>query len=192
MGTLPSALSSADRSQLRQSESSLIWRRIKLWLEQLPGNRVLPKSPFGKAVTYLRNQWDALQLYLSDGRLPIDNSQTERTIRPWSIGRKNWMFLGHPDAAVSRLQLYSIVSSAARHQLVLPDYLEDVLMRLSVARSSSPGDLAPGSKLLLSLLPDRWAATHRQSVCVGRRQENATRSETTRARRARRRQAATN
>jgi hypothetical protein len=153
---------------------------------------VLPKSPFGKVVTYLRHQWEALQVYLSDGRLPIDNSQTERTIRPWSIGRKNWMFLGHPDAAASRLRLYSIVSSAARHQLVLMDYLEDVLMKLSVARSSSSGDLEPGSDLLLGMLPDRWAATYRQIVCVGRQKENAARSEATRAKRARRRQAATN
>jgi transposase len=49
---------------------------------------MLPKSPFGKAVTYLTNQWTALQFYLSDGRLPIDNIASERTLRPWTIGRK--------------------------------------------------------------------------------------------------------
>ncbi len=152
------SLSAADRLALRQSESVLIWQRM--------------------------GHWSGLQIYLSDGRLPIDNSATELTIRPWAIGRKNWMFLGHPSAAVSRLQLYSIVSSAARHQLVLPDFLEDVLARLSVARSSSPAELELDSELLLSLLPDRWAASHSQSVCVGRRQEQAERSETTRAKRA--------
>jgi hypothetical protein len=185
------SLSAADRLALRQSESVLIWQRMGHWLEQLPLHRILPKSLFGQAVGYLRNQWSGLQIYLSDGRLPIDNSATELTIRPWAIGRKNWMFLGHPSAAVSRLQLYSIVSSAARHQLVLPDYLEDVLARLSVARSSSPAELELDSELLLSLLPDRWAASHPESVCVGRREEQAERSETTRAKRARRRLAAT-
>ncbi len=130
---------------------------------------------------------DALQVYLWDGLLPIDNSQTQRTVRPWSIGRKNLMFLGHPDAAASRLQLYSVVSSAARHQLVLTDYLEDVLTKLSLARSASPQDVELGSDLLLSLLPDHWATTYRQSVCVGRHQEHAARAEVTRAKRARRR-----
>lgn len=185
------SMSAADRLVLRQRESVLVWRRMELWLDQLPSSRILPKSPFGKAVGYLRNQWSGLQRYLSNGRLPIDNSATERTIRPWTIGRKNWMFLGHPEAAVSRLQLYSIVSSAARHQLVLTDYLEDVLTQLSIARSTSPQDLEAGSDMLLGLLPDRWAASHPQSVCAGRQQENRERSETTRAKRARRRLAST-
>jgi hypothetical protein len=72
---------------------------------------------------YLRNQWTALRRYLSDGRIPIDNNQSEQEIRPLTVGRKNWTFLGHPRAAAGRLQLVSIASSAARHHLVIQDYL---------------------------------------------------------------------
>ena len=86
-----------------------------------------PRARSAKAVGYLRNQWSALQVYLRDGRIPIDNDQSEQTIRPLTVGRSNWLFLGHPHAAPGRLQLYSIVSSAHRHHLVIHDYLEDVL-----------------------------------------------------------------
>src|SRR5690606_12445546 len=54
---------------------------------------------FAQALGYLNNQWTALQKYLEDARLPIDNNQAERTIRPLTLGRKNWLFLGHPAGA---------------------------------------------------------------------------------------------
>ena len=81
----------------------------------------------GEALGYLRNQWSALTVYLGDGRIPIDNDQSEQTIRPLTVGRDNWQFLGHPQAAAGRLQMYSVVSSAHRHHLMIDDYLEDVL-----------------------------------------------------------------
>jgi hypothetical protein len=67
-----------------------------------------------------------LRRYLSDGRIPIDNDQSERTIRPLVVGRGNWLFLGHPDAAPGRMQMYSVVSSAHRHHLVIEDYFAGV------------------------------------------------------------------
>ena len=178
-------LTPSNRLELRQQEALPVWGRTKAWCDQLPRERMLPKSPFGKAVTYLTNQWTALQVYLSDGRIPIDNISSERTLRPWTIGRKNWLFLGHPEAAERRLQLYSVVSSAVRHQLVLQDYLSDAFRRLSQAQQQSPRDLELGSDLLLSLLPDRWAAAHPESICVGRREESRHRSEVVRMKRAR-------
>ena len=133
--------------------------------------RALPKSAIGEAIGYLRNQWTALRVYLSDGRIPIDNNQSERTIRPLTVGRDNWMFLGHPLAAAGRLQMYSVVSSAYRHHLMIEDYLEDVLRKLADAQQNHPTDLVPGSPSLLDLLPDRWALTHPQSVRKDRRQD---------------------
>ncbi|MEI6664372.1 MAG: IS66 family transposase [Actinomycetes bacterium] len=157
-------LDAAMRYELRQRDSVPIWDRMRRWLDSDAIKRVLPKSSIGKAIGYLRNQWSALQVYLTDGRIPIDNNQSEQIIRPLTVGRNNWLFLGHPHAAPGRLQMYSVISSAHRHHLVVDDYLEDVLRKLADAQQNHPADLKPGSLYLLDLLPDRWAVAHPQSV----------------------------
>jgi transposase len=157
-------LDAAARLELRHREAAPIWNRMRRWLDSDALKRVLPRSAIGEALGYLRNQWSALTVYLSDGRVPIDNDQSEQTIRPLTVGRANWLFLGHPRAAAGRLRMYSVVSSAHRHHLVIDDYLEDVLRKLADAQQNHPGDLAPGSPYLLDLLPDRWALAHPQSV----------------------------
>jgi transposase len=176
-------LDAAGRWDLRQREAVPIWDRMRRWLDSEAVKRVLPKSPIGKAVGYLRNQWSALQIYLSDGRLPVDNDQSERTIRPLTVGRSNWLFLGHPDAASGRLEMYSVVSSAHRHHLVIDEYLDDVLRKLADAQQNHPADLALGSPYLLDLLPDRWALVHPESVRKDRIEEKEMVSEAKRLRR---------
>jgi transposase len=161
----------AARLALRQRDAVPIWDRMRRWLDSEAAKRVLPRSAIGGAIGYLRNQWSALRMYLSDARVPIDNDQSEQTIRPLTVGRANWLFLGHPRAAAGRLQLYSIVSSAHRHHLVLDDYLEDVLRKLADAQQNHPADLEPGSPYLLDLLPDRWALAHPSSVRKDRIEE---------------------
>lgn len=180
-------LSPEARQQLRMSEAKPLWERFRQWLDGIPPSRRLPKSPLGKAVTYMNNQWKALTLYLENGRIPIDNSQSERAIRPLTIGRKNWMFLGHPRAAESRLRLFSIVSSANRHHLMLDRYLEYVLRELSWAKQHSPTELMLDSDRLLRCLPNRWAAANPDSIRQFRREEQADQSERSRYVKARRR-----
>jgi len=80
-------LDAAARLALRQSDAVPIWQRFGRWLRIDQVRRALPQSQFGKAVGYLGNQWDALQRYVSDGRLPMDNNQSEQAIRPLAIGR---------------------------------------------------------------------------------------------------------
>jgi transposase len=171
------------RYALRQRDAVPVWNRMRRWLDSEPVSRVLPQSDIGKAVGYLRNHWSALQVYLSDGRIPIDNDQSEQTIRPLTVGRGNWLFLGHPNAAPGRMQLFSIVSSAHRHHLELYDYLEDVLRKLADAKQNHPTDLQLGSPYLLDLLPDCWASAHPQSVRTGRAEENEMVSDAKRYRR---------
>ena len=154
----------AARWELRQRDAVPIWDRMRRWLDSDATKRALPKSAIGQAIGYLRNQWTALQVYLSDGRIPIDNNQSEQIIRSLTVGRNNWMFLGHPRAAAGRMQMYSVVSSAHRHHLMISDYLEDVLRKLADAQQNHPADLELGSPYLLDLLPDRWALTHPQFV----------------------------
>ena len=74
----------------------------------------------------------------------MDNNHSERVIRPLTIGRKNWMFLGSAEAAPGRMKLFSIVSSAQRHCLSIQDYLEDIFLKLSQAAQHRPQDLKLG------------------------------------------------
>jgi len=178
-------LDAAARHELRQREAVPIWNRMRHWLDSDAARRVLPRSAIGEALGYLRNQWSALQVYLSDGRVPIDNDQSEQTLRPLTVGRNNWLFLGHPRAAAGRLQMFSVVSSAHRHHLVIDDYLEDVLRKLADAEQNHPANLEPGSAYLLDLLPDRWAQAHPKSVRQDRAEERQAVSDLKRERRVR-------
>jgi transposase len=178
-------LDAAGRLELRERDAVPIWNRMERWLASDAANCALPRSKIGEAIGYMRNQWTALRRYLSDGNIPIDNDQSERTIRPLVVGRGNWLFLGHPDAAPGRMQMYSVVSSAHRHHLVIEDYLEDVLRKLADAVQNHPADLALDSPYLLDLLPDRWALTHPASVRTGRIKERADAFDAKRLRRVR-------
>ena len=177
-------LDAAGRYQLRQRDAVPIWNRMRQWLDGDAAKRALPRSRIGEALGYLRNQWSALTVYLGDPRIPIDNAQSEQIIRPLTVGRNNWQFLGHPQAAAGRLQLYSIVSSAHRHHLMIDDYLDDVLRKLADAQQNHPADLEPGAPYLADLLPDRWALAHPRSLREGRAEDRETVFETKRLRRA--------
>ena len=72
-------------------------------------NKVLPKSQLGGAVNYTINQWLKLLTYLEDGDISIDNNVTERDIRPFITGRKNWMFSTSVEGATASVNLYSLV-----------------------------------------------------------------------------------
>ena len=160
-----------DLLEFRRREALPIWNAFRQWIDSDALKGILPKSPLGKALAYMRNHWVALQRYLVDARLPIDNNQSERTIRPFVIGRRNWTFLGHPQAAAGRLKLFSIASSAHRHGLMVHDYFEDVLQKLAHAQQRESHLLQPGSAYLQALLPDHWAQAHPASVCHDRRNE---------------------
>jgi transposase len=164
-----------DRRALRAREASPLWERFRGWLDEQAAS-TLPKLKFGEAVGYARNQWSSLVNYVQDGRLPIDNNDVERDLRALTIGRKNWLFIGAPTAGPRAGILYTVVASAARHQLDIWAYLRDVLERL-----------AGGGIELASLLPDAWAATHPASVHQFRRQEQDRQAAADRARRAARR-----
>lgn len=173
-------LSAADRLKLRRVESLPLLEQFKAWLDvQKADPRVLPKSEIGGAVRYALNQWKPLLLFTTDGRLPIDNNDTERDLRRLTIGRKNWLFIGSAAAGDVAATMYTLIASASRHNLDLWAYLDDVLRRL-----------AGGQTELESLLPDRWAAAHPKSIRTYRQAEQEAREAKTKDRRARRRKLA--
>jgi transposase len=182
-----------DRRALRQCEAAPIIDRLRAWLDQQLGT-ALPKLKFGEAVRYLRNQWEPLVRYLDDGRLPIDNNAVESDLRALTIGRRNWLFIGSPEAGPRAAVLYTLVASAARHDLDICAYLRDVLERLAVLHQARADRLAAGKQPspyvaddLIPLLPDVWAKAHPESIRVYRQHERENRVAAKRARREKRR-----
>ncbi len=160
-------------------------RQLCTWLDRQL-QTALPKLKFGEAVRYLHNQWEPLVNYLDDGRLPIDNSAVERDLRALTIGRNNWLFIGSPQAGPRAAVLYTLVASAARHDLDVWAYLCDVLQRLAVLRQRLDGSPLP-PELLTPLLPDVWAEAHPEAIRSYRQHERESRAAAKRVRREKRR-----
>src|SRR5205823_6754873 len=106
-------------------------------------DKVLPQSPLGKAARYCLSEWSALSRYLVDGRLEIDNNLTENAIRPSAVGKKNWLFIGHPEAGWRSAVIYSIVVSCRRRGIEPWDYLRDVLTRLPALKQADLASVLP-------------------------------------------------
>jgi transposase len=134
------------RRGLRQRDFTrrLFWlKKVVLGLRE----RVLPKSGLGKACDYLLGHWTPLSAHLEHGETRLDNNLVENAIRPSAIGKKNWLFIGHPDAGQRSAIIYSIVVSCQRHGKDPHAYMKDVLSRLPAM--SNQDDLTP-------LLPVNW------------------------------------
>ncbi|MFD1068296.1 IS66 family transposase, partial [Oceanobacillus locisalsi] len=104
------------RYEERQKRSQPVLEAFSVWLrEQTP--RVLPKSALGQAIKYCRNQWDRLEAFMKDGRLEIDNNRAERSIKPFVIGRKAWLFSNSAKGAKASAIIYSVVETAKENGL---------------------------------------------------------------------------
>jgi transposase len=135
-----------ERAALRKTHfaRSLKWlRALALQLRE----RMRPQSLLGNASNYLLSHWEPLTAHLDHGQTKLDTNVVENAIRPSVIGRKNWLFIGHPDAGQRSAIIYSIVVSCQRHGKDPLAYLRDVLTRLPTM--SNQDDLAP-------LLPINW------------------------------------
>lgn len=135
---------------LRQRHSAPLFDIIEKWLDENEAG-VPPKSPLGTAVTYLRNQWATLKLYLEDGRLEIDNTAMERDHRGVAVGRKNWLFAGSDEAARRTAIVQTVIVSAKRNGLDVWIYLRHLFAELP--RLPAEGDAR--KDFLDALLPDR-------------------------------------
>ena len=134
-----------DRKRHREEKGALgIWEEMKAKaLELKPG--LLPKSGLGKAVGYFLHEYTPLVGYLENGKLEVDNNLCENSIRPIAVGRKRWLFLGHPDAGWRSAVIYSIIMSCRRRAINPQDYLTDVLARLPSMTTSQIKELLPAN-----------------------------------------------
>ena len=141
-----------ERSAARMQRSRPVLDAFLAWLKYHTP-RVLPKSAFGQAIHYCRNQWDKLEAFMLDGRLEIDNNRSDRSIKPFVIGRKNWLFANTPQGARASAIIYSVVETAKENGLNPFAYLTYLFEQLPNVDIQDPANI----DLLLpwsSALPD--------------------------------------
>ncbi|MBP9027456.1 MAG: IS66 family transposase [Phycisphaerae bacterium] len=138
-------LSAAARLELRQADSAPVLAGLKekllTWKQQL-----LPKHPMAEAVNYVLGQWEELNVFCSDGAVPIDNNVSEREMKRMVLNRKNSLFVGNARGGRTAAILASITSSCRRHGVDPQRYLTQLLVNLPAARLSD----------LPAWLPDEW------------------------------------
>jgi hypothetical protein len=120
----------------------MILRRLRAALLRIRP-RHLPQSALGRAITYTLDQWSALEAFLRDGRIAIDNNRVENAIRPTAIGKKNWLFIGEAEAGHRGAILYTIVESYRRRGIEPVGYLREVLTRLPKMTIDQVQDITP-------------------------------------------------
>ena len=143
------ALLPAEIYARRQIEAKPILLDLKQRLEEnYP--RTPPGSAIAKAIQYSLNQWDGLMNYLLDGRLDIDNNASERGIKTFATGRRNWLFADQPEGAHASAVIYSLIQTCKMHNIEPYAYFAYVLAKIPTANSD---------ELLTQLLPFHYKPT---------------------------------
>jgi transposase len=131
------------RRELRQAEAVPILDDFKKWLDKR-SRQTPPQGLLGKAINYTLEQWDRLIGYVQDGRLRPDNNLVENAIRPFVLGRKNWLFSGHPRGADASAAIFSLIETVKANGLEPYHYLRYVFERLPlITRTEDYKNLLP-------------------------------------------------
>ena len=138
-------LGTAEHLRARQQQSRPLMALLLRWCHA-QSQRHPPKSKLGQAVRYVLRQRKALVRFVSDAKLPLDNNASERAMRRWALGRKNWLFVGTVGAGENLAVIGSLVASCEAEGVNPEAYLADVLERVSEH---------PASRIE-ELLPERW------------------------------------
>lgn len=132
----------ATRHHTRQQHSVPVLQQLKTWLEKTQ-QQVPPKGAIGKAVNYALEYWPELSKYTEHGSWPIDNNAAENAIRPFVIGRKNWLFSNSQKGATASANLYSLIETAKANDREPYRYLCWLLNKLPATDSNDIHKLAP-------------------------------------------------
>lgn len=149
--------SARQREQLRKDRALPILAEIKTWLDNDKTNgAILPSSPLGEALEYMRNRWKYLEAYThnGNGEVEIDNNFVENSIRPTAVGKKNWLFIGHPKAGKTSAVIYTIIENCRMNEIDPFSYLVDVLPRIQDHPVNRINEL----------LPRQWAKARKESA----------------------------
>ena len=129
--------------ELREQKTKPLLDKFKDWLE---AKKPLtpPKGLLGQAINYALSNWDKLIVFIEDGQLRPDNNLVENAIRPFVIGRKNWLFAGSPDGARASATFFSLIETAKANGLEPYAYLRYIFEKLPVAQTDQDlQDLLP-------------------------------------------------
>lgn len=143
------------RRRLRQEKAAPLVEAFGAWMDATMLT-TLPKGPLARAIGYARNQWGALKRYLDDGRLSISNNAAERALRPFAVGRKNWLFFQREGGGKTASILMSLLQTAKAAGVNPRDYFRDVLLRISTCSDVS------------SLTPHGWKVRWEPEVAAER------------------------
>jgi len=137
--------SASERLEIRQKQSvpvlAELRQKLLVWKEQL-----IPQHPMVDAVNYILNHWTELNVFCSDGAVPVDNNVSEREMKRVVLNRKNSLFVGNPRGGRTAAILASLTSTCRRHQIDPQLYLTQLLMNLPQTKLSE----------LDAWLPDKW------------------------------------
>jgi transposase len=137
-----SGLPPGERRRLRDAQARPIVDKLRDWLTG-QRSQLTNGTRSAQAVDYTLKRWSALVRYLDDGQLPIDNNWVENQIRPWALGRSNWLFAGSLRSGQRVANVMTLIQSAKINGLNPQAYLRHVLERLPTARHSDLDDLLP-------------------------------------------------
>ncbi len=127
-------LSVQERLDVRQQRSLPVVRELRMWLDQALAS-VVPQSLTGKALTYLDGQWEKLVRVFDYGHVPIDTNAVENAIRPFAVGRKNWLFSDTVAGAEASANLFSLIETAKANGLEPWAYLQRIFAEIPAAKS---------------------------------------------------------
>lgn len=142
--------SAAEKQRIRRQEARPVLTTLHDHLEK-KSLQVLPKSKFGEAIGYTLKYWHSLTTYLANGHIPIDNNGAENGIRPFVVGRKNWLFADTVKGAPASARIYSLIETAKANGHEPYDYLSRLFALLPLAKTEAAQE---------ALLP--WNMEHRK------------------------------
>jgi transposase len=118
----------ADRAAIRQIKAVPVLTKIRNLIESFQKDpKTLPARQLSKACAYTLRRWDELTAYCKDGCILIDNNPVENKIRPAALGRKNWLFIGHPDAGWRTGVFYTMMANCTMRQINHFHYMHQFL-----------------------------------------------------------------
>jgi transposase len=141
-GARAEGVSGARLLELRAGEPRRVLTVLRNTIAELEGE-VLPKSGFGRAIAYARDQWPSIMRYTEIAEAELDNNGVENAIRPVALGRRNWLFAGSESGGQRAAILFSLVTTCKRLHIEPYEYLADVIQRVGTHKLSAIADLTP-------------------------------------------------